>query len=86
MQEALTNVVRHSQANTARVRICQEHGVLVTVVTDPGPAQPARTTGTGRGLDGLRQRLDLFGGSLQSCRATDGWRVEARIPLPNSVV
>ncbi|MGC0250671.1 sensor histidine kinase [Pseudactinotalea sp. Z1748] len=81
VQEALTNVTRHSNACTARVRICHKDGELVTVVTDPGPARPSPTAGTGRGLDGLRQRLDLFGGSLASHRHADGWRVEARIPL-----
>lgn len=53
-------------------------------MTDAGPARGPGTTGTGRGLAGLRQRVSLYGGSLESAPAADGWRVEARIPLPEA--
>jgi signal transduction histidine kinase len=82
VQEALTNVARHSQASAAQVRVCHEDGALVTVVTDHGPARWEPTTGTGRGLDGLQHRLELFGGTLEASPSAHGWRVEARIPLP----
>lgn len=84
VQEALTNIVRHSEAASAEVRVCREEGALVTVVTDPGPVRRAATTNTGRGLDGLQRRLELFGGSLRAAPAAGGWRVEARIPLPEA--
>jgi len=57
---------------------------VCAVVTDAGPARGPGTTGTGRGLAGLRQRVSLYGGSLESAPAADGWRVEARIPLPEA--
>ncbi len=81
VQEALTNVARHSQAASVRVSVRQEEGTLVAVVSDPGPNRHEPTSGTGRGLDGLRRRLELFDGTLDASPAARGWKVEARIPL-----
>ncbi|WP_051217981.1 sensor histidine kinase [Nocardioides insulae] len=81
VQEALTNVVRHSDARVAKVRVCRAADDLVTVVADDGHRRTPRTAGSGRGLDGLRRRVMLFDGSLAAGETSDGWRVEARIPL-----
>ena len=81
VQEGLTNVVRHSQATRAAVEVHREDRSLVTIVSSTGPARPATTPGSGRGLIGLRERLNVFGGSLHSDATADGWRLEARIPL-----
>ena len=49
-------------------------------VTSPsGPA--AAVTGSGRGLVGLRERLEVLGGTVVSEPTADGWQVEARIPV-----
>lgn len=81
VQEALTNVVRHSDASVARVVVQREGSALVTRVSDDGEPVGARTEGSGRGLSGLAERLALFGGTLASGRTPGGWQVEARIPL-----
>lgn len=82
VQEGLTNVVRHSEATRAEVEVHRENRALVAVVTSTGPTRAAATQGSGRGLVGLRERLALFGGTVQSSATTDGWRLEARIPEP----
>ncbi len=82
VQEALTNVVRHSNARGARVAVHRDGGVLVTRVSDDGEAVDARTPGTGRGLAGLADRVRAFDGTVTSGRTADGWQVEARIPVP----
>jgi signal transduction histidine kinase len=82
VQEALTNIARHSHASTAQVQVCREAGELVTVVADPGPARQVPRSGAGRGLIGLEQRLVRCGGRLVAAPDGDGWHVEARIPLP----
>ncbi len=82
VQEALTNVVRHSNARAARVAVHRDGGVLITRVSDDGEAVEARTPGSGRGLAGLADRVRAFDGSLTSGRTADGWQVEARIPVP----
>ena len=84
VQEGLTNVVRHSEATSATVRVHREDRCLVAVVSSVGRVRQRVTAGSGRGLVGLRERLTLFGGSVESTATGDGWRLEARIPLPQS--
>jgi signal transduction histidine kinase len=81
VQEALTNVVRHSDARTARVAVHRDGTELVAQVYDDGRAVPERTTGSGRGLAGLTERVRIFGGTVSVGRTEHGWQVEARIPL-----
>lgn len=86
VQEALTNVVRHSEARSARVEVSRDDHALVARVTDDGsPTASARVNGSGRGLAGLRERLSLFDGTLDTRRTEQGWSLEARIPLPRGL-
>lgn len=81
VQEALTNVARHSDAGRARVGIGQEDGDVVVRVTNDGLPRPTPVVGAGRGLDGLRERLRLFGGEVSAGSTADGWQLVARVPL-----
>ena len=81
VQEGLTNVVRHSEAQIAEVAVRHEGRSLVTVVASTGRPRAAATPGSGRGLVGLRERLSMFGGELESAATDDGWLLVARIPL-----
>jgi signal transduction histidine kinase len=81
VQEGLTNVLRHSTAKHARVRIGQEEGALLVEVLDNGQAVIG-TGGGGHGLLGMRERAAALGGSCEAGRAPGGgWRVRARIPI-----
>jgi signal transduction histidine kinase len=87
VQEGLTNVLRHSTAKHARVRIGQAEGVLLIEILDNGQARPVTgtvtgTVGGGHGLLGMRERAAALGGSCEAGRAPGGgWRVRARIPI-----
>jgi signal transduction histidine kinase len=82
VQEALTNVLRHSDATGATVRIGVEGGVLGLEVVDQGPAKAVTGTPTGHGLQGMRERAAAFGGTCDSGGVdVGGWRVRALIPL-----
>jgi signal transduction histidine kinase len=86
VQEALTNVVKHAGPARAQVAIrYRDHEVMVEVTDDGrGAAAP---TGDGRarvghGLIGMRERVAVFGGDLQTGpRPGGGFRVAARLPL-----
>lgn len=81
VQEGLTNVVRHSGAGHALVGVAREDtGTVVVSVTDDGPGRPGRTEGAGRGLAGVRERVELLGGVIEAGPSREGWRLEARIP------
>jgi signal transduction histidine kinase len=83
VQEALTNVVRHSGATRANVRLSRSPGSLVVEVDDNGhgPAGTGVDNG-GRGLSGMQERARALGGSLEAGpRPGRGFRVHARLPL-----
>src|SRR5580704_11948831 len=84
VQEGLTNVLRHSTAKHARVRIGHDEGALLVEVLDQGQARSAGAgiVGGGHGLLGMRERAAALGGSCEAGRAPGGgWRVQARIPI-----
>ncbi|MEV4439134.1 sensor histidine kinase [Streptomyces sp. NPDC049577] len=90
VQEALANVVRHAPGATARVSVSldEDGGHLMVLVVNaappaaPGP--PLETTGTGHGLVGMRERVRLVGGTLDTGPLDGGFRVAARLPLTAS--
>lgn len=87
LQEALTNVLRHAGPVPATVRLSQAtDAVTVEVVNDPpalpGSAEPWARSGGGHGLVGMRERVAVYGGTLQAgARPDGGFRVLARFPL-----
>lgn len=83
VQEALTNTVKHAAGALVQVTVGYTPGAVHVEVADTGgtPAAPAGS-GDGRGLIGLRERLAVYGGSLQAGRRpTGGYRVRAVIPV-----
>ncbi|MFB7241169.1 two-component sensor histidine kinase [Streptomyces populi] len=81
VQEALTNVVRHSGSRRARVRFEHERGVLRLVIDDDGPATGADAGGSGNGLAGMRERAAALGGTIEAGPRDDGgFRVLAVLP------
>lgn len=78
VQEALSNVRRHSAATSADVGIHFGDDLRIRV-SDPGPALPGGAA-PGHGLVGIRERVSLFGGTL-TVHDEDGFAVEAVLPL-----
>ena len=65
VQEALTNVVRHSQASDCRVRLSSRSGSLDLSIADNGGGRSAMVGARlGGGLLGMRERLAMVGGCL----------------------
>ncbi|MFE6056387.1 sensor histidine kinase [Kitasatospora sp. NPDC056446] len=86
VQEALTNTVKHAGGAEAAVTVEYAPGQLRVEVTDTGGRPTgAAATGDGRGLLGLRERLAVYGGTLETgSRPHGGYRVTALIPLESS--
>lgn len=79
VQEALTNIARHSGARRADVTVRRQGSHLVVTVADDGSA--AAPAPAGHGLRGMRERVEALGGTLRAGPAPDrGWRVEAWLP------
>ena len=93
VQEALANVVRHAPGAATRVSVRSDDGtdggeggpwLHVLVVNGPAPERtsPLESSGTGHGLVGMRERVRLTGGTLDTGPLPDGgFRVAARLPL-----
>jgi signal transduction histidine kinase len=87
VQEALTNVVRHSGSRHARVHVDSADGALRLRIDDDGPATGADAGGSGNGLAGMRERAAALGGTIEAGpRADGGFRVLAVLPLQASSV
>ncbi|WP_320673002.1 sensor histidine kinase [Patulibacter defluvii] len=84
VQEALTNVVKHAGADRAAIEVLAGDGELRVAVRDDGVGiDPARLDGrSGFGVTGMRERVQLVGGSLALRPGEAGGTVlEARLPL-----
>jgi signal transduction histidine kinase len=90
IQEALTNVFRHSGASNAWVRLSQQEGQVMVRVGDDGKGvdpeiAEMRPGSLGIGLAGMRQRAKEFGGTLRLTNANPGTLIEIVIPARSFV-
>jgi len=81
VQEALTNTLKHAAARHVWVDVRYDHAEVGIRVRDDGiGAEPNGTSG--RGLIGMRERVELFGGHLDAGRSPEGgFTVSARFPI-----
>jgi signal transduction histidine kinase len=83
VQEALTNVVKHAgDRAVAEVVINYETRALELDVLDDGWGSAPSVNGSGHGLIGMRERVALYGGTLETgARDGGGYVVRARLPF-----
>jgi signal transduction histidine kinase len=93
VQEALTNVARHSGSRTARVELLRKlvrgRQCMVLTVEDAGRGLPVRrlrsaTPGNGVGLASMRERLNQVDGWLELQSGAGGTKLTAIVPLNGS--
>ena len=81
VQEALTNVLKHAAAGRATVRLDYGADELTLSVRDDGVGTAASANGTGHGLVGIRERVAVVGGEIETGPADGGgFEVSARLP------
>jgi two-component system sensor histidine kinase UhpB len=84
LQELLTNVARHAEATTVRVRLHGDDASWVLVVEDDGVGIPeAHARGRSLGLVGMRERAAALGGTLEVVRGELGGTI-ASVRIPRS--
>jgi signal transduction histidine kinase len=82
VQEALTNVLKHAHPKGVVVTLAFRDSCLDLEVVDDGSPQCQDAVVPGHGLVGMRERVALLGGSLETGRrAGGGFRVAARLPV-----
>ncbi|HEU5062215.1 MAG TPA: GAF domain-containing sensor histidine kinase [Solirubrobacterales bacterium] len=82
-QEALDNTVKHAKASVVVVEVVDDDDrgeVRVSICDDGGGFDPSAET-TGLGLNGMRERVELLGGSIEICSAPgEGVEIQAVLP------
>ncbi|MFB6524734.1 MULTISPECIES: sensor histidine kinase [unclassified Streptomyces] len=87
VQESLTNALKHAAPGEVRVVLTGGHTALTVEVTSPLGVRPGPTApGSGAGLVGMRERVDLLGGGFEAGPVADGdgrerWQVRAELPM-----
>jgi signal transduction histidine kinase len=76
-------VLRHAGSSpSARVRVRRRDEDVLVEITDNGRGSSQFTQGSGNGLVGMRERVAVLQGNLETGREPDGsWRVRAELPL-----
>ena len=77
--EALTNVVRHSDARLASVRLTTDDGALEMIISDNGTSTGPWSPGLG--LTSIKTRASEIGGACEAGPTSEGGRVVAVLPL-----
>jgi signal transduction histidine kinase len=84
IQESLTNALKHAGPASARVALDYAPGRVTIEVADDGRG-PSAEPGVGHGLIGMRERVGMFGGTLEtSARPGSGFVVHAEIPVEDA--
>lgn len=81
LQEALTNVLRHSGPVPVRLRIAVDDARLVMNVRNALPSPTGSTGRGGSGLRGIRERATLLGGRATTGPHDGDWQVHVELPL-----
>jgi signal transduction histidine kinase len=83
VQEALTNALKHAGPATARVVVRYRENDLELEIADTGAgASASASDGVGHGLAGMRERVSLYGGKIETGPGDGGgFAVRARLPL-----
>jgi len=85
VQEALTNAVKHASASHVTLRVQEGDGEIQISIRDDGAGFDQSTPTSGRGLTGMRERIELLGGEIEvSSKPGEGTEISARVPLQKS--
>ncbi|OBG18903.1 two-component sensor histidine kinase [Mycolicibacterium celeriflavum] len=80
-QESLANVAKHAPEAKSVVRLVISRTSAALTVVNQLPIAVAAPACEGRGLRGMRQRIELLGGRIDIGPSEEGWSVHADIPL-----
>lgn len=83
VREATTNILRHSDATTAAITLAGTRGGTTLTISNNGASSP--TQGTGTGLLGLRERLAVLGGTLETSMDADRFELQAWVPTKGTL-
>lgn len=81
VQESLTNIVKHAGASRVSLAVRQLDGGIQIAISDDGTGFDTGASTAGRGLTGMRERIELLGGEIEvSSTPGEGTLITARVP------
>lgn len=88
-QEGLNNIVKHSQATNATIRLTVSDSKIQMVISDNGTGFDSNILSLNvkedgvysMGIQGIRERLSMYGGELSIITSTDGTTIKAELPI-----
>jgi signal transduction histidine kinase len=84
LQEALTNVARHAEAKAVSIVFARSDTALQVAVTDNGrgfDAKAVAVSSSRLGIQGMRERAAMLGGTVSFTSKGTGTRIVVQIPL-----
>ncbi len=82
VQESLTNVAKHSNADSVKIDLENQNSTILLVIQDNGEGFDKATTQKGLGLLGMRERVEALSGSFKiSSFKNDGVLIKVSIPI-----
>ncbi|HEX6457263.1 MAG TPA: GAF domain-containing sensor histidine kinase [Solirubrobacterales bacterium] len=85
VQESLTNVLKHAHASQVVLGVSEADGEIRILIRDDGAGFDSTASTSGRGLTGMRERIELIGGEIDvSSTPGEGTEITARVPLPEA--
>jgi len=85
VQEALTNAVKHANASRLVLDVQESDDEIRIAIRDDGAGFDQSAPTSGRGLTGMRERIELLGGEIEvSSKPGEGTGISARVPLQKS--
>lgn len=83
-QESLANIAKHAPDAISAVSLTISRSHATLTITNQLPVTVSARPAEGRGLRGMRQRVDMLGGHIEVGPSGDGWSVHADIPLSDT--
>jgi signal transduction histidine kinase len=85
-QESLANVAKHAPSSKVTVRLdVSPSSVALSIVNEmPVAVAAIAASRDGRGVSGMRERVELLGGVIDAGPCRNGWSVRAEIPLADA--
>jgi signal transduction histidine kinase len=83
-QESLANIAKHAPSSKAIAHLDVSLSSAVLSIVNELPVAVGAASHDGRGLPGMRQRVELLGGVIDAGPCPDGWSVRAEIPLTDA--
>jgi signal transduction histidine kinase len=81
-QESLANIAKHAPSSPTTISlVVTATGVALCVVNHLPSTHEATAATPGRGIRGMRQRIELLGGTIDVGPTREGWSVHASVPV-----